>query len=66
MQSIMTNGVMPDALKDIEESCETLMNHINVQIKHLRSYSITKIINQYLQKKNGNERAVIAMKALHK
>jgi len=28
MQGIMTNGVAPDSLKDIEDSCETLMNHI--------------------------------------
>ena len=42
MQGIMTNGVSPNSLKDIEESSETLMNHISSQIRNLRSFEITK------------------------
>lgn len=67
MQGIMTNGITPRILTDIVKECETLMNHISVQIKTLDQPAVLKWLQNFFQTKDDkNGRSVEAMRALYK
>ena len=67
MQGIMTNGITPRVLFDLVKECETLMNHITVQIKTLDQAAVTKWLNSFFAPKDEkNARSIEAMRALYK
>ena len=52
MQGIMTNAITPRILIDIVKECETLMNHITVQIKTLDQPAVMKCLQSFFQPKD--------------
>ena len=66
MQGIMTNGITPRILIDLAQECETLMNHITVQIKTLDQSAAMKWLQTFFQPSDDkNGRSIEAMRALY-
>lgn len=66
MQGIMTNGITPRILIDLAQECETLMNHITVQIKTLDQSAAMKWLQTFFQPNDDkNGRSIEAMRALY-
>ena len=67
MQGMMTNAITPRILTDLVNECETLMNHITVQIKTLDQSSTMKWLHSFFKTDDGkNARSIEAMRAMYK